>query len=163
MSMEMRSGRTEDAEIVAEVEAICFPPAEAAPLSEFEDRMARYPEHFRLLFDDGRLVSFVGGIATDEEDLTDEMFHNTAMHREDGAWKMIFSVATIPEYQKRGCAGRVLRSVIEEARQQGRRGLVLTCKDEKVAYYAKFGFVNEGHTDKSCHGGAVWNQMRLTF
>ena len=48
-------------------------------------------------------------------------------------------------------------------KKQGRLGVVLRCKDKLVDYYAKFGFINEGHTDKSQHGGAVWNQMRLTF
>ena len=45
---------------------------------------------------------------------------------------------------------------------QGRRGLVLTCKDRLVHYYAKFGFVSEG-VSSSTHGGVVWYQMRLTF
>ena len=53
--------------------------------------------------------------------------------------------------------------MIAEARSQGRDGLVLTCKDRLVHYYAKFGFLNEGVSGKSTHGGAVWNQMRLTF
>ena len=55
-----------------------------------------------------------------------------------------------------------LRRAISDARQQGRRGLVLTCKDRLLAYYAKFGFVNEG-VSVSTHGGVVWYQMRLTF
>ena len=45
----------------------------------------------------------------------------------------------------------------------GRDGLVLTCKDKLVNYYAKFGFVNEGKSENSQHGGVSWNQMRLTF
>ena len=49
-----------------------------------------------------------------------------------------------------------------DARAQGRRGLVLTCKDRLVHYYAKFGFVSEG-VSSSTHGGVVWYQMRLTF
>ena len=50
-----------------------------------------------------------------------------------------------------------------DARKQGRKGLVLTCKDRLVHYYAKFGFADEGVSDKSTHGNAVWHQMRLTF
>ena len=40
-------------------------------------------------------------------------------------------------------------------------GVVLTCKDRLIHYYEKFGFVNEGLTAKSTHGGAEWYQMRL--
>ena len=53
-------------------------------------------------------------------------------------------------------------SLHADARAQGRRGLVLTCKDRLVHYYAKFGFVSEG-VSESTHGGVVWYQMRLTF
>ena len=51
---------------------------------------------------------------------------------------------------------------IADAKAQGRRGLVLTCKDRLVHYYAGFGFVSEG-VSGSTHGGVVWYQMRLTF
>ena len=53
--------------------------------------------------------------------------------------------------------------VIADAKEQGRKGLVLTCKDRLVPYYAKFGFVDEGVTDKFTHGNVAWHQMRLTF
>ena len=49
-----------------------------------------------------------------------------------------------------------------DARQQGRRGLVLTCKDRLVPYYAKFGFADEGMSDSN-HGGVAWHQMRVRF
>ncbi len=52
--------------------------------------------------------------------------------------------------------------MIADAKKQGRKGLVLTCKDKLIAYYAGFGFVNEG-VSGSVHGNVVWNQMRLTF
>ena len=79
-----------------------------------------------------------------------------------GAWQMIFGVNTLPEYRKQGLAGQLLRRAIADAKAQGRRGLVLTCKDRLVHYYAGFGFVSEG-VSGSTHGGVVWYQMRLTF
>ena len=50
---------------------------------------------------------------------------------------------------------------IENAKKQQRKGLVLTCKEKLVPYYAKFGFEDEGITDKSSHGNVEWHQMRL--
>ena len=73
---------------------------------------------------------------------------------------MIFGVATIPEYQRQGCAGRLLRRAISDARAQSRLGLVLTCKERLIPYYARFGFVSEG-LSASVHGNAGWYQMRL--
>ena len=60
-------------------------------------------------------------------------------------------------------AGKLICRAIDEARQQGRKGLVLTCKEKLVPYYAKFGFSDEGVSDKSTHGNVVWHQMRLAF
>ena len=52
--------------------------------------------------------------------------------------------------------------VIADAKEQGRKGLVLTCKDRLVHYYASLGFVDEGISD-STHGNVEWHQMRLCF
>ena len=35
--------------------------------------------------------------------------------------------------------------------------------ENTVLYYAKFGFVDEGVSEKSTHGNVVWHQMRLSF
>ena len=73
---------------------------------------------------------------------------------------MIFGVNTLPEYRRRGYAGLLLKQVIADSKAQGRMGIVLTCKDKLIQYYAKFGFINEG-VSKSVHGNVVWYQMRL--
>ena len=160
--MEIKYATTEDITAIAAVEAECFPPAEAATEEEFIERVKYYGNYFWLMYEDRKLIAFVDGFVTDEPDLTDEMYEKAAMHNEDGAWQMIFGVNTIPAYRKRGCAGMLLERAIEDARQQGRRGLVLTCKERLLPYYAKFGFVNEG-VSGSTHGGVTWYQMRLTF
>lgn len=160
--MRIRTAAMADLQAIAAVEAECFPPAEAATQAELEQRLAVYPDHFWLLFDGDRLVSFVDGMVTNDACLQDEMFEDASLHREDGAWQMIFGVNTLPDYRKQGCAERLLRRAIEDARAQGRRGLVLTCKEALLHYYGKLGFVNRGKSP-SVHGGAVWYEMRLTF
>ena len=161
-TMEIRTAELSDLDAIAQVEAECFPAAEAATKKALEARLQSYNNHFWLLLDEGKLVSFVDGMVTDQKDLTDDLYENARAHDETGAWQMIFGVNTIPAYRKRGCAGMLLERAIEDARQQGRRGLVLTCKERLLPYYAKFGFVNEG-VSGSTHGGVTWYQMRLTF
>jgi predicted GNAT family acetyltransferase len=160
--MLIRTATIEDLNAVAAVEAACFPPAEAATIEEFKERLKYYANHFWLMFDEDKLIAFVDGFATDEHDLTDDMFAKAELHNENGKWQMIFGVNTIPEYRKHGYAGMLIKRAIDDAKHQGRLGLVLTCKDKLVNYYSKFGFVNEGKCD-SQHGGVSWNQMRLTF
>ena len=160
--MTIRTATIEDLETVSAVEAECFPPAEAATKEEFEKRLTHYGKHFWLMFDGDKLIAFMDGFVTDEADLTDEMYEKAEIHDENGAWQMIFGVNTIPAYRKKGYAGELIKRAIADAREQGRKGLVLTCKDRLIPYYAKFGFVNEG-VSESVHGNVVWNQMRLTF
>ena len=160
--MLIRTATMEDLKAVAAVEAECFPPAEAATKEAFAKRLEYYGNHFWLMYDGDKLISFVDGFVTDEADLTDEMYEKAELHNEHGAWQMIFGVNTVPSYRKRGCAGELLKRVIADAKAQGRKGLVLTCKDRLVSYYAGFGFIYEG-VSESVHGNAVWNQMRLTF
>ncbi len=160
--MEIRKGTLKDLEAIAAVEAACFPAAEAATAEEFAGRLQQYGDHFWLLWEGERLLAFVDGFCTDVPDLTDEMYADASLHRENGAWQMIFGVNTIPACRKKGYAGMLLQCAISDARAQGRKGLVLTCKEALVHYYVKFGFVNEG-VSGSTHGGVVWYQMRLKF
>ena len=161
--MNIKYATNEDIAEIATVEAEFFPPAEAATEKEFVERVKYYGNHFWLMYEAGKLIAFVDGFVTDESDLTDEMYKNAAMHDENGAWQMIFGVNTLPDYRKHGYAGKLICRAIDEARQQGRKGLVLTCKEKLVPYYAKFGFSDEGVSDKSTHGNVVWHQMRLAF
>ncbi len=160
--MDIRHATLADLAAITAVEAECFPPAEAAGEESLRRRLTAFPDHFWLLFDGDTLVGFVNGMVTDIPDLSDEMYDNAALHDPKGAWQMIFGVDTIPTYRRRGLAEQVLRRVISDARAQGRKGLVLTCKDRLIHYYAKLGFVNEG-ISQSVHGNVVWYQMRLTF
>ena len=160
--MLIRTATIEDLDAVTTVEAECFPPSEAATRSDFEHRLSHYGDHFWLMFDESKLIAFVDGMVTDAADLTDEMYERAELHKESGAWQMIFGVNTIPEYRKHGYAGDLIKRAISDAKAQGRKGLVLTCKDKLIHYYAKFGFVNEG-VSASVHGNVTWYQMRLTF
>jgi len=161
-NMKIRLATIKDLDAVTAVEAECFPAAEAAGRDSMEARLTVYPNHFWLIEDNGRIIGFVNGLVTDEPELTDEMYADASVHDENGKWQMIFGVDTIPEYRRQGCAEKLLNHVIDDARAQKRSGLVLTCKDRLVHYYAKFGFADEGISD-STHGGAVWHKMRLTF
>ena len=160
--MEIRKATIEDLDAITALEAACFPAAEAASRESFRKRLEVFADRFWLLWEGDRLVSMVNGMVTDREELVDEMFADATIHQIDGKWQMIFGVATHPEYQRRGLAAQVLQRAIADCNAEGRKGLILTCKEQKLHYYAKFGFVSEG-VSVSEHGGALWYQMRLEF
>lgn len=123
--MNIRTATLDDLKAVAAVEAACFPAAEAASEERLRDRISYFGRHFWLLFgDDGTLISFVDGMVTDQRDLTDDLYGDASLHDEKGAWQMIFGVNTLPSYRKRGYAALLLTKAIDDARKEGRQGLV---------------------------------------
>lgn len=158
----IRTGTLDDVDALVALEAACFPPAEAAGREQFAERLAVFPTHFWLLERDGELVAAVNGMVTNEPVIADEMFADASLHVEDGAWQAIFGVETAPEHQRQGYAALLMERVIADAREQGRRGCVLTCKEHLIHYYERFGYVNCG-ASASEHGGAEWYDMRLEF
>lgn len=159
----IRKATMADLDQIAEVEAVCFPPAEAAEKDSFIKRMEAFLDSFIVMEDSpGHLAGYVAGMVTDREKIIDEMFEDAAMHQKDGAWQSIFSLCVRPEYQNQGNAAMLMQAFIDMAKEDGRRGCILTCKDKLIHYYAKFGYENLG-VSESVHGGAVWYDMLLRF
>ena len=155
----IRNAVLEDLDAICALENACFPKAEAASRADFEKRLTQYPNHFWILEQSGKIRSMINGMVTNTPNLADEMYHHANLHEEAGRWQMIFGVETHPDFRRKGYAGMLLHRCIEQAQQEGRAGLVLTCKKEKIAYYEAFGFFNEG-ISASVHGQTVWYQMR---
>lgn len=158
----IRTATIDDLDEISKLEAACFPEAEAASKESFKWRLQSYPSHFWLLEKDGRIVSFINGPVTVEKDLMDEMYDDPRFCNEEGQWQMVFGVVTHPSYQHQGIASRLMETFLEHAKQEGRKGVVLTCKEAKISFYEQFGFKDEG-LSPSVHGGVPWNQMRLVF
>lgn len=160
----IRFVRPEDLDAVVRVEAECFPAAEAAERDSLEARIAAFPDSFLVaerIFD-GEIIGFINGAVTDARTIADEMFENISLHNPAGAYQSIFGLDVIEACRRNGVAAALMNRMIETARERGRRGLILTCKDRLIHYYEKFGYVNMG-VSKSVHGGAVWYDMILEF
>ena len=160
--MKIRTATPADLEAITEVEAICFPAAEAADRQTFQKRLEVFADYFWLLEEDTKIIGFVNGMVTDKAWLSDDMYEEAELHKESGKWQMIFGLDVLPGYRRRGCAAMLMKHVIKESKSQGRAGIVLTCKQELIPYYESFGFINEG-ISASVHGNVTWNDMRLTF
>ena len=158
----IRKATIADLDAVTALEAECFPAAEAASRDSFAWRLEAYPQHFIVVELDGRIISFVNGPVTVEADLVDEMYSDASYCNDSGEWQMIFGIATRTDLQCRGIASYLMRIFIEEARSQGRKGVVLTCKEHKINFYSSFVYIDEGVCG-SMHGGVPWHQMRIIF
>ncbi len=150
----------EDLDRIAEIEAVCFPASEAAPLVVFKERIAAFPEYFLVAETAGMLVGFINGCVTNSAVIYDELFHSARHHIPDGKNLTVFGLDVIPQYRKQGIAAQLMSHFIQLARNTSRKSVILTCKDRLVHYYESFGYVNNG-ISKSTHGGSQWYDMTL--
>jgi len=158
--MKIRNAKMKDLFEIAEIEKVCFPKEEAATEEIFQKRLERCLNYFWLLEVDKKIVGFINGIVTNEDTISDMMYEDIKMHKEDGKWLAIFGVDILPEYQHQGLASKMMEFVIKEVFKQNKAGIILTCKEKLIPFYEKFGYINTGKS-KSIHGNAVWYDMRL--
>ena len=159
----IRNVKAEDLDQVTEVEALCFPAAEAATEESFRKRIETFPEIFLVAENEsGKIIGFINGCVTDERTIRDEMFEDSGLHRADGMYQSVFGLDVIPEYRRQGVAADLMNHLIQTAKARGKKGMILTCKDRLIHYYEKFGYRSLGISG-SVHGGAVWYDMLLEF
>ena len=158
----IRTAVSEDLDQVTAIEAVCFPKAEAAERASFAHRLATFPDSFFVAVHDGKIIGFVNGCVTNEKTIRDEMYEDSSLHDPKGAYQSIFGLDVLPEYQRQGIAAKLMEQMIRDAKERGRKGLILTCKDRLIHYYEKFGYKNKG-VSQSVHGGVVWYDMLLEF
>ncbi|KYZ77988.1 GCN5 family acetyltransferase [Anaerosporomusa subterranea] len=156
----IRRVRPEDVERIAEIEALCFPAAEAAQQEVFKERIAAFPDCFFVAEIDGTLAGFINGCITNSAVIYDELFHNTRHHIPDGKNLTVFGLDVIPQYRNQGIAAQLMKHFIQTAKDTGRQSVLLTCKEHLVHYYESFGYVNNG-VSESTHGGSQWFDMTL--
>jgi ribosomal protein S18 acetylase RimI-like enzyme len=152
---------------VVKIEQICFPPNEACTPEHMKARIKVAPDLFLVIKDrenDGKIVGFLNGIATNERIFRDKFFTDESLHEPDGETVMIMGLDVLPEYRKMGLARELVFNYCRKEQARGRKRLILTCHKEKIKMYRKFGFDDLGES-ASEWGGEKWHEMeiRLNF
>ena len=157
---EFRSVRANEAEEVAEIEKICFPPHEVCSKKDMFERVEHAPELFLVAVDKetGTIAGFLNGLSTKETIFRDEFFTEIHLYDPAGENVMLLGLDVRPEYRRQGLAREIVRQYAEREKKNGRRRLVLTCLESKVEMYQKFGFRDLGMAN-STWGGEVWHEM----
>jgi len=158
----VRNVQPQDLKECFEVEAAGFLPEEAATMETIQLRMDIFPQGFFVAEFDGRVVGMVNGACINKDDISDEELKQLIGHAVNGRNMVIFALAVLPAYQKRGIARQLILQFIEEARKNNKEKVLLLCKQYLIAYYEKLGFIHAG-LSRSRHGGAEWHEMRYSL
>jgi ribosomal protein S18 acetylase RimI-like enzyme len=162
MDLKIRQATMHDLDRITEIEAICFPEAEAASRESLEKRLEVYRDSFLIAELEGEMVGFINGSVISEKVISDEFYSDVSSHDPNGDYQSIFGVDVLPEYRRNGIAEALINELAGTAKKAGRKGMTLCSKQEKVHYYEKFGFANIGKSESE-HGNAVWYDMVLMF
>ena len=144
------------------VETAGFPPEEAATRETIRLRIATFPRGFLVAELDGKVVGILNSAATDKDDISDEELKQLIGHDPAGKNMVVFALAVLPPFQKRGIAHELMSRFVEEVRARKKENVLLICKDHLIRYYESMGFRHVGKS-RSTHGGAEWHEMRLAL
>lgn len=159
-----RTIRPDEAEQAARIEQICFPPNEACSEKHMKDRIAKAPELFLVAVDKetGKIAGFLNGLSTNEAMFRDAFFTDATLYDPAGKNIMLLGLDVLLEYRGQGLARELMLQYQNREREKGRSMLLLTCLQEKVEMYQKFGFCDDGIANSSW-GGEEWRQMRCVI
>ena len=161
-NFEFRSIHPDEVEQAIAIEQICFPPNEACSQKAMTERIAKVPQLFLVAIDKstGKLAGFLNGVATDEEKFRDEFFTDIDLCDENGKNVMLLGLDVLPEYRGQGLARELVYRYSRREKANGRKKLFLTCLEQKVEMYKKFGLQDLGIAD-STWGVEEWHEMVL--
>jgi ribosomal protein S18 acetylase RimI-like enzyme len=142
------------------IEISGFPTEEAATRETIRLRIETFPQGFLVAEANERVVGMLNSGATDQEDISDEELKQLIGHDPNGKNLVVFALAVLPAFQRRGIASQLMLSFVEEARAHKKEAILLLCKQHLIPYYERLGFEHVG-LSKSRHGGAEWHEMRL--
>ncbi|MCR5607487.1 MAG: GNAT family N-acetyltransferase [Lachnospiraceae bacterium] len=163
-NFEFRYINKEETDQAINLEQICFPPNEACSPKNMTIRIEKAAEQFLVAVDKktGKIAGFLNGLTTNEKKFRDEFFTDADLYNKDGDTIMILGLVVHPDYRLNGLARELVKQYSIREKERGRKEALLTCLDDRVPMYLKFGFTDKGIAD-STWGGEEWHEMSLMF
>lgn len=156
--MLLRFAQITDADALAQLEQACFPKKEAASYEIILQRLHTFPSSFLVMEEDGCIIGMMNGCVSNRQTICDEMYENCKAHQPDGMYQTVFGLDVHPDYQHQGYGHMLMKAFQALAKQQKRKGIILTCKKAKIGFYEALDFQSMGRSN-SLHGGVIWYDM----
>ncbi|MBP2057947.1 ribosomal protein S18 acetylase RimI-like enzyme [Lactobacillus colini] len=161
MEIIYRPVQAKDLKEIVELEADAFHMSREMVQNDMVGRITNYPDTFWVAEDKetNRVVGHIFGPAFAKKYIEDEIYFKNHPNRVEDDYQMILSLAVLPEYRLNGIASHLLAKLEAVASSQERKALSLTCRDELINFYEKFGYQNEG-TAQNLPGETLYNMVK---
>ncbi|MFD6511284.1 GNAT family N-acetyltransferase [Bacillus sp. NPDC060175] len=154
----LRNAQATDLEQLLLIENEGFSIEEAATKEAFVERIQLIPDTFIVAERQGEILGYINGPIINQQYITDNLFEKIRENSKRGGYQSILGLAVSKQARNQGIAKLLIERMEEIAKENAREGITLTCKQELVSFYEKFGFVNHGMSE-SQHGGVRWYNM----
>ncbi|WP_162254821.1 GNAT family N-acetyltransferase [Liquorilactobacillus capillatus] len=145
-----------------EIERNGYSVAEAASLSTMRTRLETINDSFLIARtkDSDDVIGFVVGAATNERYLEDKSYEEVVPNKHDAQYLSILSLAVHPAVQGCGIGTQLLTAFAQLGIQTERKAIILTCLEDKIPFYQKNGYQDEG-VSTSERAAEKWHKMLL--
>ncbi|NVY96098.1 GNAT family N-acetyltransferase [Lactobacillus sp. DCY120] len=148
-----------DFALIMELENSGFSPAEAASPASMRQRIQKIPDTFIVAYNSvAKPVGYIVGPTSQERYLTDDLFQIVTSNQPQDPFQTVLSLVVAPSYRQQGLGSQLLQQLAQQAQQQGRQLITLTCLQELIAFYQKNGYQVAGQS-QSQHAGETWYNL----
>ncbi|MEH7349424.1 GNAT family N-acetyltransferase [Gottfriedia acidiceleris] len=157
----LRNVQNADLEQLLFIENEGFSKEEAATKEAFLERIQLIPDTFIVVEKEGVILGYINGPIINQPYITDDLFEKIKPNPKSGGYQSVLGLAVSKQARNQGIAGILIEKLEDLVKENERVGITLTCKQELVPFYEKYGFVNHG-VSESKHGGEIWfNLVKL--
>ena len=159
---QFRNAKIEDLEEILIIENQGFTPEEAATKSALIKRIEMINDTFIIAESNEKVVGYINGPVINQPFITDDLFESIDENPTTGGYVAILGLVVDQSQRNQGLAGKLLNEIEQRAKTHHRLGITLTCKEELIPFYEKYGYVNKG-VSSSQHGGIKWFNLMKEF
>ncbi|KRN05653.1 N-acetyltransferase GCN5 [Liquorilactobacillus sucicola DSM 21376 = JCM 15457] len=147
---------------IMEIERNGFSKEEAANLNAMRARLRIINDTFLVARskDSNDVVGFIVGPAIKDRYLKDKSYDEVVPNENAAKYQSVLSLAVHPLVQHYGIGTELLTAFAQLAKQARRKAITLTCLEDKISFYEKNGYQDEGLSD-SQHANEKWHNMLL--
>ncbi|WP_316569599.1 GNAT family N-acetyltransferase [Neobacillus sp. YIM B06451] len=154
----LRNVQPTDLEQLLHIENEGFSKEEAATKDAFVERIRLIPDTFIVAEKDGEILGYINGPIINQPYITDDLFEKITENPKSGGFQSVLGLAVSKQARNQGIAKILLNKMEQLVEENDREGITLTCKQDLVPFYEKYGFFNHGLSE-SQHGGVRWFNM----
>lgn len=159
--MLIRNVKKEDIPQMVAISEVAFPDMEIAHYTDLIHFIVEDLAKWCFVVEiDNKLVGYTSSRPWDKGLINDDFYKRSPIYSGKD-YLGIISIEILPQHQSQGIGSKLINMLIEQARQQHFRALILSCREEKQGYYRRFGFELKGESLYDDAG--VWYDMTLTL